>query len=241
MLWQFRIVCTAIIHQKLFSRLLSRVQWLALILLTSGCVIKQLDTHISNSSKEEHIEVSAYLMVFAQILCSCFAGVYNEYLLKGTNEEKGSDKKPLDLMIQNMFMYSNSMIFNLVIILCVSQVSEIPRFLSHVIFAEPKMAFVLFNTTFLGLMTSLFLKNLDSVFRTFGAVFQIIFTAILSVLLLNTTINFVTIISIVIVINALIIYVKNPVIISDDNKSDVNSNELNEKLLTINESNDENV
>ena len=110
--------------------------------------------------------------------------------------------------------------------------------MSHVIFDEPKMAFVLLNTTFLGIMTSLFLKNLDSVFRTFGAVFQIIFTAILSFFLLNLAINFVTVLSIGIVISALFIYVKNPVEVRVIEKS---GDSLNEKLLVINETNDENV
>ena len=238
LLWQFRIVCTAVIHQRLFNRLLSPIQWLSLILLTTGCVVKQLDSSSVKKSSHDsggHV-LLPYVGVLTQILLSCFAGVYNEYLLKGTNQLKA-----LDLMIQNMFMYLNSLILNFSIILMVSQVSQIPRFISHVIFAEPKLLFVLINTTFLGLMTSLFLKNLDSVFRTFGAVFQIIFTAILSWLLLDMPINLITLISIVIVITSLIIYVKNPPKTIDSNKeSDHNDSStiVTEKLLTINEEED---
>ena len=40
-LLQFRIAVTAIIYQMLFKRDLSRVQWLSLLLLTVGCIIKQ--------------------------------------------------------------------------------------------------------------------------------------------------------------------------------------------------------
>merc|ERR1719278_1736536 len=38
------------------------------------------------------------MFIFTQVLCSVFAGVYNEFLIKG----KGAD---IDIMIQNVFMY----------------------------------------------------------------------------------------------------------------------------------------
>ena len=69
---------------------------------------------------------------------------------------------------------------------------------------------VLFNSSFLGIMTSLYLKRLNSVYRIFCSAFQIIFTAFLSYLLLGISINFITINSIIIVITALVIYAKNP-------------------------------
>jgi len=44
-----------------------------------------------------------------QVFCSCFAGVYNEYLLKG----KGSD---IHIMVQNVFMYLDSIVCNCLIL-----------------------------------------------------------------------------------------------------------------------------
>lgn len=45
-----------------------------------------------------------------QVLCSCFAGVYNEFLLK----KSGAD---VDIYVQNVFMYFDSIICNLLVLL----------------------------------------------------------------------------------------------------------------------------
>lgn len=88
LLLQFRVVITGVIFQMLFDKRLTRHQWLSLILLTVGCIIKQINYSSTNSSSSStEFEISTYInfslfLVLLQVLCSCFAGVYNEYILK---------------------------------------------------------------------------------------------------------------------------------------------------------------
>ena len=216
MLWQFRIVATGIVYQMLFKRMLSRIQWSSLVLLTFGCVVKQLNYHSSTTTTTTTttttvittlpilgmLDPSAYLFMIIQIFCSCFAGVYTEYLLK--------DRK-IDLMIQNVFMYINSSLFTIILLSSMADLNDIIEFPQLIFKQQFKLIFVLMSHTYFGLITSLYLKHLNSVFRTFGTAVQITFTAFLSWFALNIPIDFITILSIVIVISALVIYVKNPI------------------------------
>lgn len=86
LLLQFRVVITGVIFQILFAKRLTRHQWFSLILLTIGCIIKQI-SHSSALSKLSSFHLDTYLnfnlfLILLQVMCSCFAGVYNEYILK---------------------------------------------------------------------------------------------------------------------------------------------------------------
>lgn len=64
---------------------------------------------------QEHHDISyTYTMlVLVQVLCSCFAGVYNERLLK-------SEGHDVHVMVQNTFMYLDSILANF-LFLCFNQ------------------------------------------------------------------------------------------------------------------------
>lgn len=202
-LWQFRIVATGIIYQILFRRLLSRIQWLSLFLLTFGCLIKQLKTPPSSSSGS----IFPYFLVLVQIVASCAAGVYNEYLLKDIK---------VHLMVQNIFMYVNSLICSIPLLASTgsgqSVTSQLIIFLTDILPSEPKLIFVMLNLSVLGIMTSLFLKNLNSIFRTFGSALEMIFTTFLTWVILSIPIDAVTALSISILICSMFVYAKNPVV-----------------------------
>nr|CAD7455441.1 unnamed protein product [Timema tahoe] len=75
LLLQFRVVVTGIVFQVLFQNKLSGKQWLSLILLTVGCMVKQIDisslyssstvspTAHSNSLWEFRLSVNALLIL----------------------------------------------------------------------------------------------------------------------------------------------------------------------------------
>lgn len=107
-LLQLRVIITGIVYQCLFKKDLSKVQWLSLILLTVGCIIKELKME-GNTQQQSYGFFISILLMLTQILCSCLAGVYNEYLLK-----KGQGVK-VNVYIQNIYMYTNSIICNLLL------------------------------------------------------------------------------------------------------------------------------
>ena len=101
--------------QILFKRSLSSKQWLSLLILTVGCMIhasgsgSELTSGSENS--EENLEEDLVkfgmgcVFILVQVLCSVVAGVYNEYLIK-------SDGADIHIMIQNVFMYLDSIFCN---------------------------------------------------------------------------------------------------------------------------------
>lgn len=107
-LLQLRVILTGIVYQCLFKKDLSKVQWLSLVLLTIGCMVKELKTD-GNIHQKSYGLFTSLLLMLTQILCSCLAGVYNEYLLK-----KGQGIN-VNVYVQNIYMYSDSIICNLLL------------------------------------------------------------------------------------------------------------------------------
>ncbi|KAG5675593.1 hypothetical protein PVAND_005486 [Polypedilum vanderplanki] len=100
---------------------LSRRQWISLLLLTLGCMIKQIDfgdKEISTTVNSEanrvkntsgfDLSINAVFIII-QTICSCLAGVYNEYLLKN----KGEDINIYITFSSAIYLYSQSPVVNL--------------------------------------------------------------------------------------------------------------------------------
>jgi len=143
-----------------------------------------------------------------QTTCSCLAGVYNEYLLK----RQGAD---IDIFIQNVFMYIDSIFCNIVAIVLLSIFTNgVNETLSNVeigMFLQPKVILIMLNNSLVGIITSFFLKTLNSILKTFASAMELIFTAMLCWILFNIPISANTIVSIAMVSFAVILYSKNPV------------------------------
>lgn len=67
------------------------------------------------------------------------------------------------------------------------------------------------NNTAIGIITSFFLKNLNSILKTFASALELIFTAVLCWLIFNIPIHLNTALSIATVSYAVILYSQNPV------------------------------
>ncbi|GAB1861637.1 CMP-sialic acid transporter [Camponotus japonicus] len=204
-LLQLRVVLTGIIFQVIFRKKLSAIQWFSLVILTVGCMIKHFDIHVFNT--ELRIDISLFLILI-QTTCSCLAGVYNEYLLK----HQGAD---IDIFVQNVFMYIDSIFCNIVaIVLLTTFKNSVSDTISNIEIStslQPKIILIMLNNAIVGIITSFFLKTLNSILKTFASAMELIFTAVLCWILFNIVINISTIISIAMVSVAIILYSKNPV------------------------------
>ncbi|XP_066590928.1 UDP-galactose transporter senju isoform X3 [Prorops nasuta] len=181
-LLQFRVVVTGIIFQLVFKKYLSMKQWISLFILTIGCMV----------------------------ICSCLAGVYNEYLLKG----KGAN---INIFLQNIFMYFDSIICNIIAFVILINVPnsfaiQFNNNNHHSIFTQPKIILIMINNAAVGIITSFFLKNLNSILKTFASALELVFTAILCWIIFHIPIYSNTIISIAMVSYAVVLYSQNPVI-----------------------------
>ncbi|KAF5304560.1 hypothetical protein FQA39_LY09611 [Lamprigera yunnana] len=211
LLLQFRVVTTALLFQVIFRKQLSKKQWFSLILLTVGCMLKgwnfsNPDTKDSNLQTSKLSSISfnfSAVLIFVQLLCSCLAGVYNEYLLK----EPGANT---NIYVQNVFMYLDSIICNLILLVfqgnfAVFSFESIKKVFHY------KVILVMINNSAAGIVTSFFLKNMNSILKTFAAALELVFTAIFSYMLFSIPIYLNTILAISVVLFSIFLYSQNPV------------------------------
>lgn len=145
------------------------------------------------------------VLILAQTVCSCLAGVYNEYLLK----DKGSD---VNIFVQNVFMYLDSIVCNVVILLIsgdfwtaftTDSLSAIFRF---------KVIIIIINNAAIGIVTSFFLKYMNSILKTFASALELMFTAVLCYFLFSIPIYINTALAIAVVSFAIYLYSQSPVV-----------------------------
>lgn len=199
--------------------------------------VPQLESHTNGTSHIESISgknmngfnlsINA-IFILVQTVCSCLAGVYNEYLLK----TKGSD---INIYIQNVFMYLDSILCNLILLLLQGQllsaftpdsIREIFRF---------KVVIIMINNCAIGIITSFFLKYMNSILKTFASAMELVFTAVLCFILFSIPIYINTILAIAIVSIAVYLYSQSPVV---NNSKVVQIKDYEDKRL-LNDSDDE--
>lgn len=223
---------------------------MSLLLLTSGCIIKQFE-HSSessavpisaiNSTQSQRLpETSAtnvplinihLFWILVQVFCSCFAGVYNEYLLKSDRTNQ------VDLMLQNAFMYFNSVLCNFILLIhfdyqqpTLSAVDKLSNTI-QLIFSgkEVLILLIIFNNAAVGIVTSLFLKSMTSILKTFASALELLFTSLLAWAFFSIPVSIYTFIAIFIVSTAVYLYSLNPVVnlpntIENNSSMDLNNN-----------------
>ncbi|KAH8282884.1 hypothetical protein KR054_010547 [Drosophila jambulina] len=239
LLLQLRVVVTGILFQIIFKKYLSQRQWISLILLTLGCMMKQIDfgsfysdanddsesaaiqqqkqssnqTVIDGSQQQQvhgknmsgfDFSLSA-VFILAQTICSCLAGVYNEYLLK----DKGAD---VNIFVQNVFMYLDSIVCNAAILLLRGELFD--AFSAHNLSSIMRFSvlIIIVNNAAIGIVTSFFLKYMNSILKTFASALELLFTAVLCYFLFSIPIYMNTALAIAVVSYAIYLYTQSPVV-----------------------------
>lgn len=210
LLLNFRVVLTGVIFQFLFSKKLTKLQWVSLGILTFGCILKEYGKASQKLADKTTTDWTAYLdphllLIMVQVFCSCFAGVYNEYLLK----DKGVD---VHIMVQNVFMYLDSIVCNGVALGFKGDLANAFTSTSLQAMFQPGVIFIVLNNAAIGIVTSLFLRSLNSILKTFASALELMFTAILCWLIFGIPIDVYTIAALVIVSGATFLYSHKPVV-----------------------------
>lgn len=145
------------------------------------------------------------IYVFVQLVCSCLAGVYNEYLLKGEGAR-------INIFVQNFFMYADAIVCNIIFLAIEGNLMEAfsidnlrPVFTFNVVI-------IIFNNAAIGITTSFFLRHLNSILKTYASALELSFAAILCYFLFNIPVHLNTVLSIVIVSLAIYLYTLNPIV-----------------------------
>ncbi|XP_033225077.1 UDP-galactose transporter senju isoform X4 [Belonocnema kinseyi] len=205
LLLQFRVVITGIVFQVIFKKQLATKQWISLIILTAGCMIKHLSFDFYSSFSDTNFKIDVnILFIFVQTICSCLAGVYNEYLLK-------SEGANVNMFLQNMFMYLDSILCNITILVIQGNIMQTFENAGSSILMQPMVIMIMSNNAGIGIVTSFFLKNLNSIVKSFASALELVFTAILCWLIFGIPITLNTALAIGIVSYAIILYSQNPI------------------------------
>lgn len=154
-LYNLRILSSGVLSQLIFNRPLGQRKWGALFLLVVGCVIHQY------SEKFTIDRLWPLFLIAVQCLLSSLSGVYNEYLFKKDSS--------LDTNLQNMWLYSLTILFNLLFLLF----KEPKTLFSPTLFFAGYNNFYCFAaialTAFGGYLTALILKYLSAIMKEYGS------------------------------------------------------------------------
>lgn len=160
-----------------------------------------LDTK-QNKSLSLTFSINA-IFLLVQIVCSCLAGVYNEYLLKKQGD--------INIFVQNVFMYLDSIVCNLILLTVDGNIVSACQYDNIVKVFHYKVLIVMLNNALIGIVTSFFLKTLNSILKTFASALELVLTAVLSYVFFHIPIYLNTVLSIAIVMLATYLYSQNPV------------------------------
>ena len=191
-LMQMRIAATGIIWQGFFDKKLNKNQWISIGLLTAACVAQKarplLFPDPTKAAEAGHATpVYALLLIAFQIACGVFSSVFNEVLLK----EKGG----AGVNLQNIFMYTHSLVCNIVWLMvcpssmCRQQLGEALKEENLSLMKHHLVLPIIFMLASIGIVTSLFIKHLDSVRKTIASAMEIFVDAILAFLLFGIQIG----------------------------------------------------
>lgn len=216
--------------QMLFKKQLSGMQWASVFLLTFGCIIKDINhaakSHTVTSTPDSRSEDSMHtgdsslwpyldvhvLLILLQVFCSCFAGVYNEYLLKNTGCE-------IHIMMANVFMYLHSILCNLIVLVLKGELATAFTWSGVASLGQPLVITLIVNYAAIGIVTSLFLHTLNSIVKSFASALELMFTAVLCWVIFGIPIDLYTLLALAVVIGATVLYAQNPVI--NKSRSDI--------------------
>ena len=180
------------------------------------------------------------VFILIQVLCSVFAGVYNEYIIKGA----GAD---IHIMVQNVFMYLDSIVCNIALLsVKVTMMRTTFRGNCTILFQgdissaftlpaldsirQPLVLLLIINNSVLGIVTSLFLKKLNSILKAFASALELVVTAVLSVPVLGIPLNLHTVLALGLISVAVVMYARNPVTSQTEHQDKSRSEDAGNKV-----------
>lgn len=172
--YQLKILTTALFSVVMLRKVVSRHQWVALLMLTLGVSLAQLSK--TELSEQKDIPVQNHMMGFIAVLLAAvtsgFSGVYFEKILKGS---------ATSLWIRNIQMGLPSVLWALIAVFTsdYEHVRDKGFFFGYTAYVWWVVAFQAFG----GLVVAVVVKYADNILKGFAASFSIVTSCILEVLL----------------------------------------------------------
>ncbi|XP_062857105.1 CMP-sialic acid transporter [Trichomycterus rosablanca] len=176
--YQLKIPCTALCTVLMLNRSLSRVQWFSVFMLCMGVILVQWKPAELTKVQMEQNPVVGFMAIAIAVLCSGFAGVYFEKVLKSSETS---------LWVRNIQMYLSGIVITLIGVYMTDgqQVMEKGFFYGYTSW----VCFVIFLSSVGGLYTSVVVKYTDNIMKGFSAAAAIVLSTVASVTLFGLQIT----------------------------------------------------
>ncbi|KAJ3606859.1 hypothetical protein NHX12_026377 [Muraenolepis orangiensis] len=177
--YQLKIPCTALCMVFMLNRSLSRMQWFSVFMLCGGVTLVQWKPAESTKVQIDQSPVVGFIAIAIAVICSGFAGVYFEKVLKSSNTS---------LWVRNIQMYISGIAITLfgVYVTDGGRVVEKGFFFGY----TPWVCFVVCLASVGGLYTSIVVKYTDNIMKGFSAAAAIVLSTVASVVLFGLKITF---------------------------------------------------
>ncbi|XP_028902892.1 CMP-sialic acid transporter [Ornithorhynchus anatinus] len=177
--YQLKIPCTALCTVLMLNRSLSKLQWFSVFMLCGGVTLVQWKPAQATKVLVEQNPLLGFGAIGIAVLCSGFAGVYFEKVLKSSDTS---------LWVRNIQMYLSGIMVTLVVVY-MSDGPEVTKkgfFYGYTYYVW----FVIFLASVGGLYTSVVVKYTDNIMKGFSAAAAILLSTIASVMLFGLQITF---------------------------------------------------
>jgi len=193
-LYQLKILATALLSVALLQKQIGCIQWVALAVLIAGTVLVTMD-HSKPSGGREHDQKDILPGVVA-ILGSCFlsgmAGVYFEKLLKGST---------VTLAARNLQLASYSVVIGLV------NFYRAEGSLAHFTDGYTSIVWLsICNNAFGGLIVAVVIKYADNIWKNFANTLAIILTSFVHAVFLGGSLGPGSLLGVLLVVTAVLMY-----------------------------------
>uniref|UniRef100_A0A803WE68 Solute carrier family 35 member A1 n=1 Tax=Ficedula albicollis TaxID=59894 RepID=A0A803WE68_FICAL len=180
--YQLKIPCTALCTVLMLNRTLSKLQWFSVFMLCVGVTLVQWEPAQATKVQVEQNPWLGFGAIAVAVLCSGFAGVYFEKVLKSSDTS---------LWVRNIQLYLSGIVVNLFVVYMSdgAKVLEKGFFYGYTYYVW----FVIFLASVGGIYTSVVVKYTDNIMKGFSAAAAIVLSTVASVILfgLQITVTFV--------------------------------------------------
>ncbi|KAJ8275036.1 hypothetical protein COCON_G00096610 [Conger conger] len=176
--YQLKIPCTALCTVLMLNRSLSRLQWFSVFMLCGGVTLVQWNPAEATKVQVEQNPFLGFMAIAVAVLCSGFAGVYFEKVLKSSDTS---------LWVRNIQMYLSGILVTLVGVFLTdgAEVIEKGFFFGYTAWVW----FVVLMASVGGLYTSVVVKYTDNIMKGFSAAAAIVLSTVASVTLFGLQIS----------------------------------------------------
>ncbi|GMF28687.1 unnamed protein product [Phytophthora fragariaefolia] len=174
-MYQLKILTTAVFSVAMLRKTVLPTQWGAIVTLMMGVALVQLDEDSASAAataKAGQSTTKGLLAVVAACVCSGFAGVYFEKILKGAGSKTTLWERNVQMCFLGLALSGGGLVFN-----------DLDSILSLGFFHgyRPVVWAAICMSAFGGLLTAVVVKYADNILKAFATSIAVVLSVIMSV------------------------------------------------------------